>query len=135
MFYVQMSQHFSQSDFGVLFPWIAKRVTQAEEPERILSLNMRAMAQVIREAGIEIAGEDDAEVLDKEGGVRRWMPIAVAEALATSQPAINEIKRKLSFTSPRSPTSPRTPRDGMTMGTQISEGMAPLSMPPPMMID
>ncbi|EMC98808.1 hypothetical protein BAUCODRAFT_84630, partial [Baudoinia panamericana UAMH 10762] len=54
MFYVGMSQHFNQSDFGILFPWIALRLTKAEEPERILELNTRAMVQVIREGGIEV---------------------------------------------------------------------------------
>lgn len=77
MFYVARSQHFNQSDFGIVFSYIAYRVMKAEEPERCLSLNTRAMVQVIRESGIEVAGEDDKEILSKEGEIRRWIPITI----------------------------------------------------------
>lgn len=113
MFYVHMSQHFNQSDFGVLFPWIAKRVTKAEEPERVLALNTRAMVQVIREAGIEVEGEDDKDILDKNAGVRRWISIHVEDDEANDKGALMSINRKLSVTSV---TSVARPRDGMTMG-------------------
>lgn len=116
MFFVQRSQHFNQSDFGILFPWIAKRFTKAEEPERILELNTRAMVQVIRGAGIEVAGEDDTEILHKDGGVPRFISVPVddeAEAMATNEGALNAINRKLSVGSIRGAAPPR---DGMTMG-------------------
>ena len=117
MFFVQRSQHFNQSDFGVLFPWVAKRVTKAEEPERILELNVRAMVQVIREAGIEIPGEDDKEILDKACDIRRWINIpADDESEATNAGALHMVNRKLSITSTRSIAPPR---DGMTMGQKM----------------
>jgi platelet-activating factor acetylhydrolase len=117
MFFIQRSQHFNQSDFGILFPWIAKRVTKAEEPERILELNVRAMVQVIRESGIEIPGDDDKEILDKEGDVRRWINVPnEEESAADTIGALHRINRKLSITSTRSIAPPR---DGMTMGQKM----------------
>ena len=96
MFYVQKSQHFNHSDFGILFPWLAKRFTKAEEPERILELNTRAMVQVVREAGIEVAGEEDKEILDPQSGIRRWVPVSDEGA---DNAALGEVDRKLSLTS------------------------------------
>lgn len=79
-FYPLRSQHFSQSDFGVLFPWVTKKFAHAEEPERIVELNVRAMTQVMREAGVEFAGEDDMEILDtKKGALRGWVPIGTTD--------------------------------------------------------
>lgn len=116
---VQKSQHFNQSDFGLLFPWLSKRITKAEEPERILELNVRAMVQVLRESGIEVAGEDDREILDKEGEIRRWKHIAVSDE---PQETINLVARKLSVISAsgKSIGSPKA-RDGMTMGMKMDQ--------------
>jgi platelet-activating factor acetylhydrolase len=75
MFYPLHSQHFNQSDFGVLFPWITKRFAKAEEPEHIIDLNVRAIVQVMREADIEVAGEVDTDILDKNKEVRSWVHI------------------------------------------------------------
>lgn len=55
IFYPTASAHLSQSDFGVLFPWITTKVFGAKEPERVLRLNTRAMLQVMRNAGTEVA--------------------------------------------------------------------------------
>ncbi|KAJ9646484.1 hypothetical protein H2199_002533 [Coniosporium tulheliwenetii] len=86
-FYAATSAHLSQSDFGVLFPWVTKRVFKAEEPVRTLTLNTRAMLQVMREAGIEVAetskadreaaeeGRDDAAIVDPRAGIRGWIPL------------------------------------------------------------
>ncbi|KAI7374720.1 hypothetical protein KC336_g20148 [Hortaea werneckii] len=80
MFYVANSQHFNQSDYGILFPWLAQKFTKAEEPERCLELNTRAMVQTLREAGIELGGEDDRAILSRENDhIRRWHPIAIDE--------------------------------------------------------
>jgi platelet-activating factor acetylhydrolase len=54
-FYVQNSAHLSQSDFGVLFPWLTKRVFGAEQPERALRLNLRALLQHLRSNGVPVA--------------------------------------------------------------------------------
>lgn len=116
MFYTQMSQHFNQSDFGVLFPWIAKRVTKAEEPERVIELNTRAMVQVLRESGIELGGENDPEILDKQGSLRRWINIPVSDDLAASKGALMTVDRKLSITSSSAVAPIRPPQESMTMG-------------------
>ncbi|KAK0907768.1 hypothetical protein LTR02_005310 [Friedmanniomyces endolithicus] len=128
MFYVETSQHFNQSDFGILFPWIAYRVSKAQDPATILELNTRAMVQVLREAGIEVAGDDDAEILNKDGSVPRWVSIPVNddEQQATKPGALSAINRKLSVTSTRS-SGPRPARESMTMGQKMEaqEGAAP----------
>lgn len=54
-FYVVNSAHLNQSDFGILFPWLTKKVFGSEEPERALRLNLRAMLQVLRFNDIPIA--------------------------------------------------------------------------------
>ncbi len=116
MFYVQRSQHFNQSDFGVLFPWIAKRFTKAEEPERILELNNRAMVQMLREAGVELAGEQDNDILNAEPSIARWTPVQVedeGQVQLTNTVSIDAVNRKLSVGSIKDDAAPR---DGMTMG-------------------
>ncbi|KAL9104282.1 MAG: hypothetical protein Q9187_008923 [Circinaria calcarea] len=55
MFYPSTSAHLSQSDFGVLFPWLTKKALKAEEPERTLRLNVRAILEVLRQNGTEVA--------------------------------------------------------------------------------
>ena len=102
MFYVERSQHFSQSDFGILFPFLARRFTKAEEPERILELNTRATIQVMRECGIEVAGGNDSEILQTQDAIRRWVSIPLNEAesgLPNQKRPVNQISRKLSIKS------------------------------------
>lgn len=55
IFYPVGSAHLSQSDFGVLFPWLTKKLCQAEDPERTLRLNARAILQLLREFGTPVA--------------------------------------------------------------------------------
>ncbi|KUI61176.1 Putative phospholipase A2 [Cytospora mali] len=54
-FYVVDSAHLNQSDFGVLFPWLTKKVFAAEEPERALRLNVRAVLQLFRTNRVPVA--------------------------------------------------------------------------------
>ncbi len=54
-FYVKNSAHLNQSDFGILFPWLTKKVFGAEQPERALRLNLRAQLQLLRVNGVPIA--------------------------------------------------------------------------------
>jgi platelet-activating factor acetylhydrolase len=103
MFYPLHSQHFNQSDFGVLFPWITKRFAKAEEPEHIIDLNVRAMVQVMREADIEVAGEVDTEILDKNKGVRSWVHIPLSGSQEANVAAAVE---------KRSSKADQAPRDG-----------------------
>lgn len=90
-FYPANSQHFSQSDFGILFPNITRKFLKAEEPERVLKLNMRAVLQMLRENGIEIAAtsKEDMELTEdtKTGdtiltgeGIKGWIPANVDES-------------------------------------------------------
>ncbi|KAI9714603.1 MAG: hypothetical protein M1812_006408 [Candelaria pacifica] len=64
-FYPVSSAHLSQSDFGVLFPWVTKRVFKAQHPERTLRLNVRAILQMLRDNGVEVG---DTSCVDMEDG-------------------------------------------------------------------
>lgn len=77
-FYVVNSAHLNQSDFGVLFPWLTKKVFGAEQPERALRLNVRALLQLLRTSGVPVArtwtgdlvdGADIASKLGDSGGI------------------------------------------------------------------
>ncbi|KAJ6438234.1 platelet-activating factor acetylhydrolase precursor [Purpureocillium lavendulum] len=79
-FYVVNSAHLSQSDFGILFPWLTKKIFDAEQPERALRLNLRAQLQLFRANGIPIARTYAGDLVDgahvdkldapkKDGGV------------------------------------------------------------------
>lgn len=123
MFFVGMTQHFNQSDYGILFPYITQKTTKAEEPERCLELNVRAMVQVIRESGIQVGGPDDREILDTEAGVRKWHPISDKDdlqKLASRPGALSAVNRKLSVSMTARPAGlERQPTDGMTMGQKM----------------
>lgn len=54
-FYPTSSAHLSQSDFGILFPWILAKFLKTKEPERLMRLNARALLQTLRVNGFEIA--------------------------------------------------------------------------------
>lgn len=63
-FYVVNSAHLSQSDFGVLFPWLTKKIFDADQPERALRLNLRAQLQTLRENGIPVAPTSEKDLVD-----------------------------------------------------------------------
>ena len=63
IFYPISSAHLSQSDFGPLFPWLTKKVFKAEDPERTLRLNVRAILESLRRSGVKVA---DTSALDME---------------------------------------------------------------------
>lgn len=63
-FYVVNSAHLNQSDFGVLFPWLTKKVFGAEQPERALRLNVRAMLQLLRTQDIPVARTWAGDLVD-----------------------------------------------------------------------
>ncbi|KAH4925763.1 phospholipase [Parastagonospora nodorum] len=72
IFYPISSAHLSQSDFGVLFPWVTTKIFGAKEPDRVLRLNTRAILQVMRENGIRVANTspqdleiDESQAKDK----------------------------------------------------------------------
>ena len=122
MFYVQRSQHFNQSDFGILFPWLAKKFTKAEDPEQILALNLRGMVQMMRESGVELAGTDDQEILHSASDVPRWVGVSVEdddELHSTNERSLNAVNRKLSIGSIKGDASPGDSKDSMTMGQEL----------------
>ena len=61
IFYPEKTAHLSQSDFGVLFPWLTKRVFKAEEPERTLKLNVLAVLELIRRSGLDVPALSDVD--------------------------------------------------------------------------
>ncbi|KAI9695250.1 MAG: hypothetical protein M1820_008769 [Bogoriella megaspora] len=62
-FYPLNSAHLSQSDFGILFPWITRKLFGAMEPERVVRLNTRAILQMLREKDFDVA---DIKRVDSE---------------------------------------------------------------------
>lgn len=50
---VNASAHLNQSDFGVLFPFLTKKVG-VTEPDRVTRLNLRAMLQFLRDNGVPV---------------------------------------------------------------------------------
>jgi len=78
-FYVLNAAHLSQSDFGILFPWLTKKIFDAEEPERALRLNLRAQLQLLRANNIPVARTYAGDLVDgahvdkldvnKDGGI------------------------------------------------------------------
>jgi platelet-activating factor acetylhydrolase len=90
LFYAPKTAHLSQSDFGLLFPWATKKWLHAEEPERTLLLNTRAILQLLREnqisvesislaekANIEEPAVEDSAILARDGNVQGWVPIPI----------------------------------------------------------
>ncbi len=67
-FYVSGAAHLNQSDFGVLFPLLTRRVFGSESPERALRLNLRAILQVLRANGVPVARTSSADLVDGGGG-------------------------------------------------------------------
>ncbi|KAJ6788006.1 hypothetical protein PWT90_01118 [Aphanocladium album] len=63
-FYVVNSAHLSQSDFGILFPFLTKKIFDAEQPERALRLNLRAQLQLFRANGIPVARTYSGDLID-----------------------------------------------------------------------
>jgi platelet-activating factor acetylhydrolase len=88
-YYPTSSAHLSQSDFGILFPWLSRKIFgEIGEPERIMKLNVRAILQLLRERNIsvspasasdmEIGSEanmltkDDSKIFSTNGGIKGW---------------------------------------------------------------
>ncbi|KAL8994926.1 MAG: hypothetical protein Q9169_005227 [Polycauliona sp. 2 TL-2023] len=62
VFYPVSSAHLSQSDFGILFPWLTRKALKAEDPTRTLRLNTRAILEVMRLNGVEVADTSAVEM-------------------------------------------------------------------------
>ncbi|MCJ1358949.1 MAG: hypothetical protein MMC33_008949 [Icmadophila ericetorum] len=74
IFYPVTSAHLSQSDFGVLFAWLVKKAIKAQEPERTMRLNCRAILEVMRRNGREVA---DTSAVDMEENVQKKSKISL----------------------------------------------------------
>ncbi|OJD17280.1 hypothetical protein AJ78_02614 [Emergomyces pasteurianus Ep9510] len=61
VFYSANSAHLSQSDVGLLFPWVMKRWVKAEEPQRTMHLNVTAIIQMLRESGVPFGLDEEVE--------------------------------------------------------------------------
>ncbi|OAX81969.1 hypothetical protein ACJ72_03684 [Emergomyces africanus] len=61
VFYSTNSAHLSQSDVGLLFPWVMKRWGKAEEPQRTMQLNVTAIIQMLRESGVPFDLDEDVK--------------------------------------------------------------------------
>lgn len=110
LFYPVNSQHFSQSDVGILFPYLTERFAKAQEPERVLKLNARAILQMLRESGIEVTGTSaadresmdekadekaqDTTILATDGSVRGWVALPVDENGANGGITAEQDKKK-----------------------------------------
>ncbi|KAI4216662.1 MAG: hypothetical protein LQ351_001151 [Letrouitia transgressa] len=104
IFYPVSSAHLSQSDFGILFPWLTKKAFKAEDPARTLRLNTRAILEVLRQNGVKVAdtsskdmeeedgpvenggsadgdqgSRQDAKILRKDGSVKGWIALELAQ--------------------------------------------------------
>lgn len=86
LFYAPKTAHLSQSDFGLLFPFFAKAVLKAEEPERTLILNAKAILQLMRTCHVSVEdlptnslGVDSADlkILDPESNIQGWTPLSL----------------------------------------------------------
>ena len=84
--YAESSVHFSQSDFGVLFPWLTKVAFKAKDPERILRLNVRAILELMRRNGQEVADTPiaDLEIEEKKRGTTGDSEFASVESKTLS---------------------------------------------------
>ncbi|KAI2643167.1 phospholipase A2 [Xylaria nigripes] len=63
-FYIQNSAHLNQSDFGVIFPWLTRKVFGTGAPGRASRLNLRAILQVLRVNGHSVAGTRNVDLVD-----------------------------------------------------------------------
>ncbi|KAL9634771.1 MAG: hypothetical protein Q9164_003888 [Protoblastenia rupestris] len=76
IFYPKSSAHLSQSDFGILFSRLTKRLLKAEEPERTMRLNVRAILESLRRSGIPVAETSklDMEIHEDQEGAKTPEP-------------------------------------------------------------
>ncbi|KAI4088290.1 MAG: hypothetical protein LQ344_006204 [Seirophora lacunosa] len=110
IFYPVSSAHLSQSDFGLLFPWLTKKALKAQDPARTLRLNTRAILEVMRRNGIEVAKTSsvdmeeamsdghvsdeplghDVSILKGDGSVTGWVALDLSSSRQVNE-AANDI--------------------------------------------
>ena len=80
IFYPTASAHLSQSDFGLLFPRLTKYLAKADEPRRLIELNVRSILEVLRRRRIDVEEfdlEKDGERREEEEG---WVDLGEGES-------------------------------------------------------
>ncbi|KAL8863333.1 MAG: hypothetical protein Q9178_000013 [Gyalolechia marmorata] len=107
VFYPVSSAHLSQSDFGILFPWLTRKAFKAEDPARTLRLNTRAILEVMRRKGVEVADTSaidmeeaaadgfiaggqtgqDQRILRRDGSVAGWIALELGDHKHTEEAA------------------------------------------------
>jgi platelet-activating factor acetylhydrolase len=81
-FYPTTSAHLSQSDFGILFSWLIRRVLKTDQsPERYIKLNTRAILEVLREGGFEVA---NTSTIDREEQLEADKQVVVKDVSKTN---------------------------------------------------
>jgi platelet-activating factor acetylhydrolase len=80
MFYSATAAHLSQSDFGILFPFMIKRFLKVDDPERILRLNVRAILQAMRDNGYQVADTSKADMEEVLGDGEQSRPMCASKA-------------------------------------------------------
>ncbi|KAL8733015.1 MAG: hypothetical protein Q9166_002413 [cf. Caloplaca sp. 2 TL-2023] len=111
VFYPVSSAHLSQSDFGILFPWVTRKAMKAEDPARTLRLNTRAILEVMRRNGIKVADTSaidmeeaatndhvptgqigqDSKILRKDGMIAGWVALDLENNKHTEEAANDQI--------------------------------------------
>ncbi|KAF2791738.1 hypothetical protein K505DRAFT_409054 [Melanomma pulvis-pyrius CBS 109.77] len=123
IFYPVSSAHLSQSDFGVLFPWVTTKVFGAKEPERVLKLNVRAILQVLRNSGAEVADTNVMDLeLDENSGSTAGLS-SDEKILSTSKDSVRDwisLRTDLEIDSKTSTTS-KGPGDAVVEGEVLGE--------------
>ncbi|KAF2429373.1 hypothetical protein EJ08DRAFT_276627 [Tothia fuscella] len=111
-FYPRAAAHLSQSDFGVLFPWPTKKVFKTEDPKRYITLNVRAVLEMLRINGFEVAPTSkvdmeltadeqvkvddsghDWKILDKNGAIDGWVNVKVPKEVRSNENTENDKRR------------------------------------------
>lgn len=77
------SAHLSQSDFGVLLPWLTKKIFKADDPVRTLRLNVRAVLELMRQNGVELAPTSSVDM--EEEAAADAQPDVDSECLSKGQ--------------------------------------------------
>ena len=80
VFYPISSAHLSQSDFGLLYPYLTRKFMKALDPERTMRLNVRAILESLRRCNINVADTSsiDLEITENEN-------IGIVKALENRQ--------------------------------------------------
>ena len=90
VFYPVASAHMGQSDFGLLWPWLTRRVLKSDNPIQAFRLNVRAVLEMLRRNGFEVSNPSP---IDPDGKVdSRGTEYLPAEGTFKEDPAGHDMK-------------------------------------------